>query len=121
MCGARHDRDECSRRGEQRAEAKPRSRCEACHVSPASLRRRSRRGRALVTYGTLSKLCGGGGDVAYHSSVSASHGSLPTRGTRPFRDQNAFTKKKRMPTAMIADPIEEIRLYACHHPSPSHV
>ena len=30
--------------------------------APGSRRRRSRSGRALVTYGTLSKLCGGGGE-----------------------------------------------------------
>src|SRR5204862_1842390 len=53
----------------------------AHHVAPFSfsLRRRSYSGRALVTYGTESKLCGGGGDVVYHSSVFASHGSLPAR------------------------------------------
>ena len=37
---------------------------------------------ALVMYGRRSKLCGGGGEVVYHSSVSASHGSFPAR--RPF-------------------------------------
>src|SRR5437773_1379688 len=40
----------------------------------SSRRRRSRSGRALVTYGTFSKLCGGGGEVVYHSSVSPSQG-----------------------------------------------
>ena len=32
--------------------------------------------------GTSSKLCGGGGEVVYHSSVSACQGSLPTRAPR---------------------------------------
>ena len=33
--------------------------------------------------GRVSKLCGGGGEVVYHSSVSPSHGSLPTRRAVP--------------------------------------
>jgi len=69
---------------EQRRQAHP-----DAHQKPrvsASRRRRSRSGRALVTYGTVSKFHAGGGDVVYHSSVSASHGSLPTRApTRVVR------------------------------------
>ena len=62
----------------------------------------------------MSKLCGGGGEVVYHSSVSASHGSLPAR--RPFRDFHAFQTKRRMPSPMMYEPIVEIRLYSWSSP-----
>ena len=53
----------------------------------------SLKGLAPVTYGTgASKFSGGGGDVVYHSRVSASHGSLPAR--LPLRRvTHTFTKK----------------------------
>ena len=48
-------------------------------ASPPAARRRSRSGRALVIGGMRSKFHAGGGELAYHSSVSASHGSCPAR------------------------------------------
>ena len=81
--GAGDDREAGACDREERRQACPRT-----HQKPrvsVSLRRRSRSGRALVTYGTLSKFQGGGGDVVYHSSVSAIHGSLPARA--PTRDE----------------------------------
>src|SRR5262245_51761487 len=83
-CSARDDREQRSAHGTQSSGSHP-----DAHQNPrvsARRRRRSRSGRALVTYGTSSKFQGGGGDVVYHSSVSATHGSLPTRApTRVVR------------------------------------
>src|SRR5262249_34883394 len=81
--GTGDDRQQRSRRSSEGGRAQPRTGGEGRHRSSARRRLRSRSGRALVTYGTVSKLCGGGGEVVYHSSVSASHGSLPAR--TPFR------------------------------------
>src|SRR5215207_341961 len=44
--------------------------------------RMSRSGSSLRTSGTTSKLCGGGGEVANHSSVSPPQGSCPARVPR---------------------------------------
>src|SRR5204862_777988 len=80
-----------------------------------SWRRRSRSGRALVTYGTSSKLCGGGGEVVYHSSVSASQGSLTAR--TPERDVfNTFTANTSTPSPITPEPIVEVRLYHSQKP-----
>ena len=82
---AGHDRDERPRSTEQSRQPEPEARPHT-RLS-ASRRRRSLNGRALVTYGTLSKFCGGGGEVVYHSSVSPSHGSLPARTPARLRVQ----------------------------------
>src|SRR5204862_7397251 len=81
----------------------------------ARRRRRSRSGRALVTYGIRSKLCSGGGDVVYHSSVSASHGSLAARA--PTRAVfTTFQRKTSIPIVITPEPIVESRLYAWVRP-----
>src|SRR5262249_13776510 len=51
---------------------------------------RSHSGRRLETVGTTAKLYGGGGEVVAHSSVQASHGSLPA-GPPPPRATTTFT------------------------------
>src|SRR6185437_1705244 len=97
--GARDDREQRPARSYERGQAQPRAGRELgphCGCS-ARRRRRSRSGRALVTYGTLSKFQGGGGEVVYHSSVSATQGSLPARG--PLRVVfTTLTTKISMPT-----------------------
>src|SRR5207249_9711845 len=109
--------------GEQRRPSRRHSRQpepRSGHGSPharasASRRLKSRSGLALDTYGTRSKLCGGGGEVVYHSSVSASQGSFPAR--RPFCEvTTTFERKTKIPTPMIPEPIVEARLY--HSQSP---
>ena len=50
-------------------------------VSCSTWRRRSFIGSTERMRGMTSKLCSGGGDVVYHSSVFAFHGSGPA--TRP--------------------------------------
>src|SRR5438477_11980984 len=83
----------------------------------AKRRRRSLRGRGLETYGTRSKLCAGGGEVAYHSSVSASHGSFPTR--TPERDVfKTLTKNTAIPSANTPELIAGTRLYHPQSPPP---
>src|SRR4029453_5879899 len=77
--------------------------------------RRSRSGRALVTYGMRSKFQGGGGDVVYHSSVSPTHGSLPAR--RPTRAvRMTLITNTSMPTAITKDPSVEIGCHTSHDP-----
>jgi hypothetical protein len=62
----------------------------------------------------------GGGDVAYHSSVSACHGSFPTRG--PLRQLlAAFQTKTRSAMPMRKAPRLEMRLYHSKSPSRSYV
>ena len=62
-----------------------------------------------MMYGTRSKFHGGGGEVAYHSSVSAIHGSFVARS--PVRDVlMMFTTKTSIPTAIVNAPIEDIML-----------
>jgi len=62
-----------------------------------------------MMYGIWSKFHGGGGEVAYHSSVSACQGSLtarfPERAVRTM-----FATKTSMPTAITYEPIDEIML-----------
>src|SRR5207248_5359378 len=116
--GPGHDGEQRPRRRGERRQSQPRSGREAAHGSSCACRRRkSRSGRALVTYGTCSKLCSGGGDEVYHSSVSASHGSLPARVPlrRPCAIQT-FATKASTPSAITPDPIVEIKLYASHSP-----
>src|ERR687886_1554176 len=117
---ADHREERRGRRGE-RGQPQPEARSgRVRHRTSASRRRRSRKGRALVTYGTRSKFHAGGGEDAYHSSVSASHGSLPTR--RPVRAVfTTLTKKSSSPTARIPAPIDDIRLYASQRPWCSYV
>ena len=67
-----------------------------------------------MTYGSESKLCAGGGELVYHSSVSASQGSLPAR--RPWRDLITLKTKTRRPRVITYEPIVEIRLYHSHIP-----
>src|SRR5207253_1201691 len=112
---ADHRQERRSRRGERgQPQPEPRS-GRVSHRTSASCRRQSRRGRALATNGTRSKFQAGGGEVVYHSSVSASQGSLPTR--RPTRAVlTTFTRKTSTPRARIPEPIEEIRLYASQSP-----
>jgi hypothetical protein len=57
----------------------------------------------------LSKLCGGGGELVYHSSVSASQGSFTARAPERWV-LSTFHAKTRMPSDMIPDPIVEVRL-----------
>src|SRR3954466_13035058 len=77
--------------------------------APWTLRRRSRNGRALVTYGMRSKFHGGGGDVVYHSSVSASHGSFAARA--PARAVfTTLTTNRSRPSVITPEPIVDRRL-----------
>ena len=64
-------------------------------------------------YGTLSKLCSGGGEVVYHSSVSPSHGSFPTR--RAFRERQTLIRNTRVPNARVNEPIVETTFHVSHH------
>src|SRR5262249_48168679 len=101
------------RRGRTRAEGRRATAAQARARAPCCSRSRLRRswsGRALVTYGTESKLCGGGGEGVYHSSVSACQGSLPTRGPRRVV-RTTFQKKTRIATPMTYEPIVEVMLY----------
>ena len=62
-----------------------------------------------MMYGIRSKFHGGGGEVVYHSSVSAIHGSLPAR--RPTREVlTMLATKTSMPAAIMNEPIDEIML-----------
>ena len=68
-----------------------------------------------MMYGTRSKLNSGGGEVAYHSSVSATHGSLVARS--PLLEVLiTLTTKMSIPTAIVNAPIDEIMLYASQSP-----
>ena len=64
-------------------------------------------------YGTLSKLCSGGGEVVYHSSVSPSHGSFPT--ARAFRERQTLTRKTSVPSASVNEPMVETTFHVSHH------
>src|SRR5262249_29444861 len=59
---------------------------------------RSHSGRLLRTSGSVAKLYSGGGDVVAHSSVQASHGSLPA--TWPWRSERTTFQMK---SAIAAD------------------
>ena len=68
------------------------------HAAPSASARRSRTGRALSTYGTLSKLCGGGGEVVSHSSVFAEPRVVArARPRRHVCVRSTLKKKKRTP------------------------
>src|SRR5205823_10152491 len=105
--GARDDGEARAEHRCDRREPRP-----GAHQNPrvsASRRRRSRSGRADVTYGTLSKFHSGGGEVVYHSSVSATQGSFVARG--PVRDVlTMFTRNTSMPSPITYEPIDEIML-----------
>ena len=63
----------------------------------------------------MSKFCSGGGDVVYHSRVSATQGSFTAR--TPFRDvRTTLTTNTSIPIVITPAPIEEIRLYASQRP-----
>src|SRR5215470_14224630 len=55
---------------------------------------RSQRGRRLLTAGMDEKLYAGGGDVVDHSSVQASHGSLPARLRLKYDQRRLATKTR---------------------------
>src|SRR5207245_2244112 len=76
------------------AAARPLSNAGRCSApSPLSAAsRRSRSGRSERMRGSEAKLYGGGGEVVSHSSVLASHGSLPARMPRR-QDTTAFQAK----------------------------
>src|SRR5712692_7112058 len=59
---------------------------------------RSQSGRRLLTVGMTEKLCAGGGEGVDHSSVQASHGSLPAVAPLKY-DQTRFTTKTTVPSA----------------------
>src|SRR5918994_7000769 len=82
-------------------------------ISSCRRRRRSRKGRGLEMYGSLSKLCSGGGEVVYHSSVSPRHGSFPTR--RAFRERQTFTRNTRVPSPSRNEPMLETTFHVSHH------
>src|SRR5882757_5248375 len=59
---------------------------------------RSQSGRRLLTIGIAAKLYAGGGEFVDHSSVHASHGSLPA--ARPLKyDHSRLMTKTKMPSA----------------------
>src|SRR5205823_4764392 len=89
------------------------------HVLPAASTRSpyfwSKNGRSERIGGSESKLRSGGGEVVAHSSVWPSQGSLPAG--RPWRsDRYRFQAKNSTLTAMMNEPIVEIRL---RFPKPS--
>src|SRR5208337_488929 len=57
---------------------------------------KSHSGRRLRTTGIMAKLYSGGGDAVDHSSVQASHGSLPAAFPLKY-DQTRFQTKIRTP------------------------
>src|SRR5713101_6958193 len=59
---------------------------------------RSHSGRRLRTVGATAKLYAGGGELVDHSSVHASHGSLPAVLPRKY-DQIRLPAKTRIPAA----------------------
>src|SRR5262245_20914825 len=54
----------------------------------------SHRGRGLLTSGSAAKLYKGGGEATLHSSVHASHGSLPAVFPRKYDQIKLKTKHK---------------------------
>src|SRR5262249_53977565 len=57
----------------------------------------------------------GGGELVYHSSVSATQGSRPAR--RPTRAvRTTLIRKKSVPNAITKAPIVETRFHAAHQP-----
>ena len=65
----------------------------------------------------MSKSYDGGGDVVYHSSVSASHGSLDARTPcRATLVRQTLTMKRNTPMVMIPEPMVDTRLYDSHSP-----
>src|SRR4029450_7252682 len=101
--GSRYDRDKRSSRAAERRESKPGS---GPHARRSSSRlRRPRSGRGLAPEGPFSKLCGGGGEVVYHSSVSPSHGSLPARTPARRLVQTTFTMKTRIAAPIPSAPV----------------
>jgi len=68
---------------------------------------RSHNGRRLPTTGSVAKLYSGGGELVDHSSVQASHGSLPAGRPRKYAHTRLYAKIK---TAIpwITPPIEMI-------------
>src|SRR5215475_4871228 len=69
----------------------------------------SHSGRRLRTSGRVSKLYSGGGEDVDHSSVHASHGSLPAMSPR-VSDRRRLITKQNTPAAWNKAPIEEIIL-----------
>ena len=69
----------------------------------------SRIGSGLRTSGTASKLWGGGGESANHSSVEPCHGSWPT-GRPPLYEAARFPSSTRTPITRKNAPTEPIRL-----------
>src|SRR6266404_6181451 len=59
---------------------------------------RSQSGRRLLTVGMTEKLYAGGGEGVDHSSVQASHGSLPAVAPLKY-DHRRFTTKTMVPRA----------------------
>ena len=96
----------------RRAAAAPRARAARGGTNAASrsriASRMSRSGSALRTSGTASKLCGGGGESANHSSVEPPHGSCPT-GRPPVYEAARFPSSTRTPMASANAPSEAIR------------
>src|SRR4029077_18592255 len=70
---------------------------------------RSHNGRRLRTSGGVPKLYAGGGEVGDHSSVHASHGSLPA-GSPARSERHTLTTKHSTAAAWKMTPNEAIRL-----------
>src|SRR3954452_18409229 len=113
ILAAENPRDRGPARRDERRQAQPGTRRELgphCGCS-ARRRRRSRSGRPLVTFGTRSTTSRGGGDVVYHSSVSASHGSFPARTPLCAKFvRQTLIRKTRVATAITPEPIDETTL-----------
>src|SRR5258708_3861507 len=71
---------------------------------------RSQSGRRLLTVGMTEKLYAGGGEGVDHSSVQASHGSLPAVAPLKY-DHARFTMKTAMPSAWKKTPIVTMRFH----------
>src|SRR5215467_15639904 len=73
----------------------------------------SHRGRRLATVGTVAKLYAGGGELTDHSSVQASHGSLPAGAPRQY-ERIRFHTNTRTARPWMKAPIVTIRFNVSH-------
>src|SRR5664279_6555336 len=76
----------------------------------------SHSGRRLRTTGIFAKLYSGGGEAVLHSSVHASHGSLPA-GLPLKYDHKKFTTQHKTPAIWKTTPRVTIR-FQISHPRP---
>src|SRR5215470_19013592 len=78
---------------------------------------KSHNGRRLLTAGVTAKLYTGGGEGVNHSSVHASHGSLPASLPRKY-DHSRFQTKTNMPSPWNITPME-VMTFKVSQPRPA--